>query len=141
MNNVKLGQVRTWNTDTNNEHFIVFKDHGIHYEAQYWIIQYLTDGRRQTKTEGEILDFSTICDTNLRLYKYWLSCGQSDGGVAVNYVKVDDKWFPYSEATTTENGLSSWEEAQLIAVSDEELITKYSEYTLMEIDENRSIHG
>lgn len=90
MNKVKVGQVRTWEADSNNEHFMILENRGIHYGEQYWTIQYLTDGRRQIKTEDDFKK-SKICDTNNRLYKYWFSYDQSDGGIDIDYVQVGEK--------------------------------------------------
>lgn len=60
-------------------------------------------------------------------YKYWLSYMQSDGGLDINYVLVDGKWQPYSEATHGK-GVCNWDDAELIAESDVELPIKRAGY-------------
>ncbi|MDF2881286.1 MAG: hypothetical protein K0R54_1843 [Clostridiaceae bacterium] len=55
MNDIKLNQIRKWKTDTNNEHFKIIVDNGIHYGNHFYIIEYLTDKRKQTVTEPELI--------------------------------------------------------------------------------------
>lgn len=61
MEDIKIGQIRKWKTDTNNEHFEIIEDNGTHYGTHYWIIQYTTDGRKQTKAEDDFVK-SVLCD-------------------------------------------------------------------------------
>ena len=64
MNDIKVGETRRWRFDTNNESFIVGEYTGEHYEEQYFVIQYTTDGRKQTKTKKELCDKSIIVSNN-----------------------------------------------------------------------------
>lgn len=73
-------------------------------------------------------------------WKYCFSYEQSDVGLAVNYVLVDGKWEPYSECKKGKFE-SNWEDMVIVAESEEELPTKLSDYTLMEIRENMELFG
>ena len=56
----------------------------------------------------------------------------------VNYVLVDGEWKAYSECWKG-NGKSNWEDAILVAESEQELPFKYGEYKLMEMKENAEL--
>ena len=56
---IKIGEERKWQMDTNNERFSVIVDKGVHYGMHYFIIQYDTNGRKQTVSE-EDLDMKTV---------------------------------------------------------------------------------
>lgn len=58
---IKIGQIRKWKSDTNNEHFEIIEDVGKKYGGHYYIIEYSTDGRKQTKEESDF-DKSIICE-------------------------------------------------------------------------------
>lgn len=73
-------------------------------------------------------------------WKYCFSCGQSDGGLAVNYVLVDGKWESYSECMRGKFE-SNWEDMVIVAESEEELPIRLSDYTLMEMRENADLFG
>ena len=65
MDEIKIGQIRKWKRDTNHEHFKIVEDDGIYCDTRYWIIQYNTDGRKQTKTNEELLNLSILCDDDI----------------------------------------------------------------------------
>lgn len=73
------------------------------------------------------------------VWKYFFSYAQSDGGLAVNYVFVDGEWKPYSECSFGTATQSNWDDAILVAESEEELPTRFSEYTIMEMEENTAL--
>lgn len=56
---IKIGEDRKWRMDTNNERFKVIVDKGVHYGTHYFIIQYDTDGRKQTVSKKD-LDTKTV---------------------------------------------------------------------------------
>jgi hypothetical protein len=62
MDDIEIGQIRKWRTDTNNEHFEIIEDNGVHHGNRFWIIQYTTDDRRQSKTDEEIFTKSVLCE-------------------------------------------------------------------------------
>lgn len=73
-------------------------------------------------------------------WKYCFSFEQSDGGIAVNYVLVNGNWEPYSECKRGKFE-SNWEDMAIIAESENELPTKLSDYTLMEMREHWDLFG
>lgn len=73
-------------------------------------------------------------------WKYCFSYEQSDGGLAINYVLVNGKWEPYSECMRGKFE-SNWEDMDIIAESEDELPTRLSDYTLMEMRENAELFG
>lgn len=73
-------------------------------------------------------------------WKYCFSYGQSDGGLAINFVFVNGKWEPYSECMRGKFE-SKWEDMVIVAESEDELPIKLSDYTLMEVRENWDIFG
>ena len=46
-----IGEERRWTADTNNERFKVVMDKGVEYGTHWYVIEYDTDGRRQTIRE------------------------------------------------------------------------------------------
>lgn len=76
----------------------------------------------------------------LNTWKYCFSCGQSDYGLAVNYVLVDGKWEPYSECMRGKFK-SNWKDMVIVAESENELPIRLSDYTLMEMRENWDLFG
>ena len=56
---VNVGDERKWIADTNNERFVVVEDKGFHCAAHYFVIQYDTDGRKQTVSNQD-LELKTV---------------------------------------------------------------------------------
>ena len=59
---ITIGEDRKWIADTNNEWFIVIEDVGVHYGSRWYIIQYDTDGRKQTVREQELLEKTVVLE-------------------------------------------------------------------------------
>lgn len=57
---VKVGQFRTWKSDTNNEHFKIIKYKSFFCNEHYYIIEYTTDGRQQTVSQEDLLKNTVI---------------------------------------------------------------------------------
>lgn len=57
---INIGEERKWIADTNNERFKVVEDKGIHYDTHYFIIQYYTDGRKQTARKQDLEEKTVI---------------------------------------------------------------------------------
>lgn len=57
---INIGEERKWIADTNNERFEVVEDKGIHYNTHYFIIQYDTDGRKQTVRKQDLEEKTVI---------------------------------------------------------------------------------
>ena len=57
-----IGEDRKWKMDTNNERFTVIEDYGIHYGTHFYIIQYDTDGRKQTVREQDLEDKTVVLE-------------------------------------------------------------------------------
>lgn len=59
---ITIGEDRKWIADTNNERFTVIEDKGIHYGTHWYIIQYDTDGRKQTVREQDLLEKTVVLE-------------------------------------------------------------------------------
>ena len=59
---ITIGEDRKWIADTNNERFNVIEDNGVHYGTHWYIIQYNTDGRKQTVREQELLEKTVVLE-------------------------------------------------------------------------------
>ena len=59
---ITIGEDRKWIADTNNERFTVIEDDGIHYGTHFYIIQYETDGRKQTVREQDLEDKTVVLE-------------------------------------------------------------------------------
>mgnify|MGYP003306950997 CR=1 FL=1 len=57
---INICEERKWIADTNNERFEVVEDKGIHYNTHYFIIQYDTDGRKQTVRKQDLEEKTVI---------------------------------------------------------------------------------
>lgn len=57
---INIGEERKWIADTNNERFEIVEDKGIHYDTHYFIIQYDTDGRKQTVRKQDLEEKTVI---------------------------------------------------------------------------------
>ena len=55
---ITIDEDRKWIDDTNNEWFIVIEYVGVYYGSRWYIIQYDTDGRKQTVREQDLLEKS-----------------------------------------------------------------------------------
>lgn len=62
---INIGEERKWIADTNNERFEVVEDKGIHYDTHYFIIQYDTDGRKQTVRKQDLEEKTVILPTQI----------------------------------------------------------------------------
>ena len=59
---ITIGEARKWKMDTNNERFTVIEDNGVHYGTHWFVIQYVTDGRKQTVREQDLLEKTVVLD-------------------------------------------------------------------------------
>lgn len=62
---INIGEERKWIADTNNERFEVVEDKGVHYGTHYFIIQYDTDGRKQTVRKQDLEEKTVILPTQI----------------------------------------------------------------------------
>lgn len=81
-----VGEERKWKMDTNNERFRVVIDKGIHYDTHWFVIEYDTDGRRQTVRKQD-LEEKTVVVLDCYDCKDWKK-GSADG-TCIHYINND----------------------------------------------------
>ena len=59
---ITIGEACKWKMDTNNERFTVIEDNGVHYGTHWFVIQYVTDGRKQTVREQDLLEKTVVLE-------------------------------------------------------------------------------
>lgn len=58
---IATGQVRRWLSDNTDDYFKIKEYKSFFIGEHYYIIEYMSDGRKQTVTENELLVETVLC--------------------------------------------------------------------------------
>lgn len=122
---ITIGESRKWKMDTSNEKFSVVEDNGIHYGTHWFIIQYDTDGRKQTVRAQDLEEKTVILDEYAMKEENVVEKWFDGSGVQVNYAMINPPGLVVDRCAIQESRVLPYKNAQECR---EALLKAYKKY-------------